>query len=80
MVPNSEVPLCFASCSIRLARHTFHQKVKAISHAGFTTIKLSIPDLISYARLHFGRDIAEDNYNALSKAGKHANDLYRRLN
>lgn len=46
----SSIPLSLASCSIGLPRHTFHQKIEAISHSGFKGIELSLPDLPALAR------------------------------
>ncbi|KAL2148173.1 hypothetical protein VTH82DRAFT_8024 [Thermothelomyces myriococcoides] len=63
-------PVAFASCSIGLPRHTLHQKVEAIKAAGFDGIELSFPDLLAFASRHFGRDIAEDDYQSLCEAGK----------
>ncbi|KAI6780662.1 3-dehydroshikimate dehydratase-like protein [Emericellopsis cladophorae] len=69
------VPLCFASCSIGTPKHTLHQKIEAIAHAGFQAIELSMPDLLSYATLHLGRDVEEDDYDALCEAGEHLRAL-----
>jgi sugar phosphate isomerase/epimerase len=63
-------PVAFASCSIGLPRHTLHQKIEAIREAGFDGIELSFPDLQAFASRHFGREVAEDDYNALCEAGK----------
>jgi sugar phosphate isomerase/epimerase len=67
---SSRIPVAFASCSIGLPRHTLHQKIEAIREAGFDGIELSFPDLQSYASRHFGREIAQDDYGSLCKAGK----------
>lgn len=48
-VDPSEIPLSLASCSIGLPRHSLHQKLEAISQAGFKGIELSFPDLLSHA-------------------------------
>lgn len=48
-VDPSSIPLSLASCSIGLPRHTLHQKLEAISQAGFKGIELSFPDLVSHA-------------------------------
>ena len=72
------VPLCFASCSIGLPRHTLHQKIEAVVHAGFHAIELSMPDLISYASAKFGRDVRPDDYDALCDAGLQVRDLCHR--
>lgn len=73
--PPFRVPVAFASCSIGLPRHTLHQKIEAIRHGGFDGIELSFPDLRSYAALHLGRDVAEDDYAALCEAGRAARQL-----
>ncbi|KAL1864500.1 hypothetical protein VTK73DRAFT_5848 [Phialemonium thermophilum] len=70
-----KVPVSFASCSIGLPRHTLHQKIEAISQAGFDGIELSFPDLQSFARAHFGRDIAADDYPSLCEAGSEVRKL-----
>ncbi|KAL2257219.1 hypothetical protein VTK26DRAFT_502 [Humicola hyalothermophila] len=80
-ISGSYHPVAFASCSIGLARHTLHQKIEAIREAGFDGIELSFPDLRAYAGRHFGRDVAEDDYQSLCEAGKairalcHGHDL-----
>lgn len=76
--PTSSIPVAFASCSIGLPRHTLHQKIEAIRGAGFKGIELSFPDLISYANLQFGRDIAEDDYYTLCEAAKAIQQLCKR--
>jgi sugar phosphate isomerase/epimerase len=48
-VDPSSIPLSLASCSIGLPKHNLHQKVEAISQAGFKGIELSFPDLLSHA-------------------------------
>ncbi|KAK4223857.1 xylose isomerase-like protein [Podospora fimiseda] len=63
--------VAFESSSIGLPHHTLHQKIEAIRAAGFQGIELSFPDLLSYAKLHFGRkDIKEEDYETLSEAAK----------
>ncbi|KAK3488574.1 xylose isomerase-like protein [Neurospora crassa] len=74
------MPFALASCSIGLPKHTLHQKIEAIRHAGFDGIELSFPDLQSYANLHFGRDIAEDDYDTLCEAGQAVRTLLERHN
>ncbi|KAB5549465.1 xylose isomerase-like TIM barrel [Coniochaeta sp. 2T2.1] len=64
-----KVPLSFASCSIGLLRHTLHQKIEALSQAGFDAIELSFPDLQAFANRHFGRDVPDDDYVSLCEAG-----------
>ncbi|KAI7773793.1 hypothetical protein LA080_009870 [Diaporthe eres] len=48
-VDPSKIPLSLASCSIGLPKHSLHQKLEAISQAGFEGIELSFPDLLSHA-------------------------------
>lgn len=48
-VDTPSIPLSLASCSIGLPKHTLHQKLEAISQAGFQGIELSFPDLVSHA-------------------------------
>ncbi|KAJ0122023.1 3-dehydroshikimate dehydratase [Diaporthe amygdali] len=48
-VDPSKIPLSLASCSIGLPKHSLHQKLEAISQAGFQGIELSFPDLLSHA-------------------------------
>lgn len=48
-VDASKIPFSLASCSIGLPRHSLHQKLEAISQAGFKGIELSFPDLLSHA-------------------------------
>ncbi|KAK3985100.1 xylose isomerase-like protein [Cladorrhinum sp. PSN332] len=75
----SSIPVAFASCSIGLPRHTLHQKIEAIRAAGFKAIELSFPDLLSYAKLHLGKqDIAEDDYPTLCEAARAAQQLCKR--
>lgn len=66
----SRHPVALASCSIGLLRHTLHQKIEAVREAGFDGIELSFPDLQAYASRHFGRHIAEDDYDSLCEAGR----------
>ena len=73
--PTNDFKFSLASCSIGLEKHTLHQKIEAISKAGFRGIELSMPDLQSYATLHLGRDIAEDDYESLCQAGREAGRL-----
>ncbi|KAJ9155822.1 Xylose isomerase-like TIM barrel [Coniochaeta hoffmannii] len=64
-----QIPLSLASCSIGLPRHTLHQKIEALSQAGFSGLELSFPDLQSFASRHFSRPIPEDDYPSLISAG-----------
>ena len=75
MVSFSEIPVSFASCSIGLPRHTLHQKVEAISQAGFDGIELSFPDLKSFADDYFHRQIADADYTSLCEAASEVQQL-----
>ncbi|KAJ9136811.1 Xylose isomerase-like TIM barrel [Pleurostoma richardsiae] len=78
MAATIKVPVSFASCSIGLPRHTLHQKIEALSQAGFDAIELAFPDLLAYANQHFGREVAADDYESLCEAGRHARSLVER--
>ncbi|KAH8905666.1 xylose isomerase-like protein [Coniochaeta sp. PMI_546] len=67
--PTLRVPVSFASCSIGLPQHTLHQKIEALSKAGFDAIELSFPDLQAFANRHFKRDVPDDDYVSLCEAG-----------
>jgi sugar phosphate isomerase/epimerase len=73
-----KVPVSLASCSIGLPKHTLHQKIEALSQAGFDGIELSFPDLQSFAERHFNRNIADDDYASLREAGVEVGKLVRR--
>jgi sugar phosphate isomerase/epimerase len=70
-----KVPVSFASCSIGRPKHTLHQKIEAVSQAGFDGIELSFPDLQSFANRHFDRDVAADDYATLREAGAEVRKL-----
>ncbi|KAF6820077.1 xylose isomerase-like TIM barrel [Colletotrichum plurivorum] len=65
---NFKNPLAFATCSLGQPHHTLPQKLTAIASAGFNGIELSLPDLQSFASLHFRKEIVEDDYTSLSEA------------
>ncbi|MBE3043382.1 hypothetical protein IMZ48_12590, partial [Candidatus Bathyarchaeota archaeon] len=63
-----DVPLALASCSIGLPHHTFHQKIEAITQAGFTGIEVAFPDILAFASTHLGRPVEDHDYDALCDA------------
>lgn len=69
MASQFNVPFSLASCSIGLPHHTLHQKIEAITQAGFSGIEISFPDIQTFASSHFGRDVAANDYDALCDAG-----------
>lgn len=85
-VDPSIIPLSLASCSIGLPKHNLHQKLEAISQAGFKGIELSFPDLLSHANelINLGQikspqnqhdndgGVAEDDWPTLCEAAKSA--------
>lgn len=82
----TSLPLSLASCSIGLPRHTFHQKIEAISHAGFQGIELSFPDLLAHAKelqslkqlppdLASSGEISDDDWPVLIHTAKHIHHL-----
>lgn len=85
-----KIPLSLASCSIGLPKHSLHQKLEAISQAGFKGIELSFPDLLSHANelVRIGQiqppsgghndsdgGVAEDDWPTLREAAKSASHL-----
>ncbi|KAG8159651.1 hypothetical protein KVR01_010288 [Diaporthe batatas] len=71
-VDPSSLPLSLATCSIGLPRHTLHQKLEAISHAGFGGIELSLPDLVTHAEelVRLGRIKQGDTTTTSSSSDK----------
>ncbi|GAA6010796.1 hypothetical protein JCM11491_002950 [Sporobolomyces phaffii] len=65
-----QIPRCFASCSIGETSDSLPARLHALSSAGFTQIELSFPDLQSFASKLFGRNVGEDDYDALCEAGE----------
>ena len=80
MVPTLNRRLSMASSSIGLSKHTFHQKIEALSQAGFYGIELAFPDLLAFAQSHANREIASNDYDALCEAGQQLGDLVRHHN
>ena len=73
---NIKVPTCYASCSIGYKpEHNVPAKLKAISAAGFEAIELSMPDLVSFAQEHLGKDVTEKDYANLCVAGQEVKRL-----
>ncbi|KAL2108144.1 hypothetical protein VUR80DRAFT_4188 [Thermomyces stellatus] len=70
-----DVPLSLASCSIGLPKHTFHQKIEAITQAGFTGIEISLPDILSFATTYLGREVESTDYDALCEAASQIANL-----
>ncbi|PSR76072.1 xylose isomerase-like protein, partial [Coniella lustricola] len=74
------LPLSLASCSIGLPRHTLHQKLEAISRAGFQGIELSFPDILAHAKElralgQLPADLVPSSSSSSSSSpGKHNND------
>jgi len=73
------VPLCFASCSIGCKdSHTLSQKLRAIAGAGFQSIELSMPDLVTFANSHLRQaqlpdskpEITDRDYDDLCAAAR----------
>lgn len=64
------IPVSFATCSVGYApEHTLPKKLDAISAAGFAAIELAMPDLLSFANMHLGRDVQNNDYDDLCIAG-----------
>ena len=76
------IPTCYASCSIGHDNpaHTLENKLHAISDAGFDAIELSMPDLLSFAAIHTGKDVDPKDYDSLCSAGNEVKKLCQQLN
>ncbi|KZF26802.1 xylose isomerase-like protein [Xylona heveae TC161] len=72
----SNIPTCFASCSIGCkSSHTLPKKLEAIAAAGFSAIELSFPDILSFGSQHLGKDIDPYDYDSLCKIGEEIRKL-----
>ncbi len=61
-----KIPTSYATCSVgHKKEHNLPAKLKAISHAGFEAIELSMPDILSYGQESTGQDINPKNYSTL---------------
>lgn len=68
---NERLPSCYATCSIGYNHpsHTLPNKLTAIASAGFDSIELSMPDILSFASSHFKHDVDPKDYESLCTAG-----------
>lgn len=71
----SSVPFSYASVSVGRPQDPLESKLQAISSAGFTAIELGFPDLQSFASKHFNKDVKDDDYESLCRAGKEVKKL-----
>jgi sugar phosphate isomerase/epimerase len=65
-----KIPISYATCSIGTQKeHNLPAKLKAISHAGFEAIELSMPDLLSFASEIWEKEVEAGDYDSLCKTG-----------
>jgi sugar phosphate isomerase/epimerase len=69
------IPFSYASVSVGTPNDPLEKKLAAISRAGFKGIELGFPDLQSFASKHFGKEIKENEYESLCKAGQEVKAL-----
>lgn len=74
------IPLSFASVSVGTPDDPLEDKLKAISSAGFTAIELGFPDLLSFSKTFHKKEIKEDDYPNLCKAGTEVKTLCKKHN
>jgi sugar phosphate isomerase/epimerase len=74
------IPLSFASVSVGTPDDPLEDKLKAIFSAGFTAIELGFPDLLSFAKTFHKKEIKEDDYGNLCKAGTEIKALCKKNN
>ncbi len=73
---SGRIPTCYASCSIGYKpEHNLEAKLKVISGAGFDAIELSMPDLLSFASDHLGKEVGPKDFEDLCEAGEHVKKL-----
>ena len=67
----SSLPACYATCSIGHDHpsHTLPKKLEVLASAGFDSIELSMPDLLSFASSHLSRKVGPKDYDGLCEAG-----------
>jgi len=74
------IPLSFATVSVGTPEDPLEEKLQHISAAGFQTIELGFPDLLSFASKHHNQKIQENDYAALCSAGKEVKQLCKKYN
>jgi sugar phosphate isomerase/epimerase len=70
-----KIPTSFASVSVGTPSDPLELKLSAISKAGFQAIELGFPDLLSFASTYHKKEIKEDDYENLCKAGEEIKKL-----
>lgn len=66
----NSIPTSFATASLGAPTDTLEAKLSAIGSAGFQAIELGFPDLVSFASTQFGKQIKEDDFDSLCRAGE----------
>ena len=66
----NSIPTSFATASLGVPSDPLEAKLSAVASAGFQAIKLGFPDLVSFASAQFGKQIKEDDFGSLCRAGQ----------
>jgi len=75
----SQIPTCYATCSLGRPSDPLPSKIKAISSAGFNGIELAFPDLQAFASSRAGRDVGAEEWDALCEAASEVKKLCQEL-
>lgn len=69
------IPTSFATASLGAPTDSLEAKLSAIASAGYQGIEFGFPDLVSFASTKLGKEIKEDDYDSLCKAGEEVRKL-----
>lgn len=70
------IPTCYATCSMgHKPEHTLPAKLKAISDVRFKAIKLSMPDLLSFAKEKLESEVGPKDFDDLCRVGPEVKKL-----
>lgn len=75
-----KIPLSYASCSIGKPSDSLHQRLEAITNAGFTAIELSFPDITQYAEQLLDKKVGPDDFTELCRAAEEIGKMCKQLN
>jgi sugar phosphate isomerase/epimerase len=64
------ISTCYATCSLGAPSDALPVKLNAIAGAHFAAIELAFPDLLTFAHQHLGREVSENDSDALCEAGR----------
>jgi hypothetical protein len=74
----TSIPTSFATVSLGAPSDPLDLKLSVISSAGFEAIELGFPDLVSFASAHHKKEVREDDYESLCRAGEEVQKLCRK--